>query len=43
MTAGIFIIAFANHSAINNFKENRSLINSIKLFVKILQSYLLIK
>ena len=43
MTAGIFIITSADHSAINNFKENRSHINSIKLFVKTLQNQQLIK
>ena len=43
MTAGIFIITSANHSPINNFKENKTHINSIILFVKTLQNQKLIK
>ena len=37
MTSGIFIIVSANHSAINNFKEN--VLFKIVLFVKIVKNY----
>ena len=34
MTGGNFVIVPANHSAINNFKENRSLVKQYHLLTK---------